>query len=319
MERKGSCLPGLCFPFSLQLPVLASHQLKFSSFAPQSPSFMFSQLMSDSLAFYISPFSCIFISVHLLVRLHTFLACFLLCSSYQFMWDLPGLFLAFSSLPLEDHFIPSHYLFSPWLTNRCHTLTSQPGTLENMSSPGHLRKHEAASLAVDGNGGCGPCWCGNGNGCTMGIASPVLWESWQQCQCDSQSCVLTWPAVLPPSRRCSCIAASSCAGRWMRALAAPRAAGDGCAGQLRQRKRRNLFTWQTTSWQVAPSELTLMTNTHLLEQHLCWDNFRCWCLLAWLFKKQEVFGKAPLNHLGHVSVSVWWLFVKYVGHARQHA
>lgn len=49
-EGKGSCLPALCFPFSPQPPVLSPHKLEFSSFAPQSPSFMFSQLMSNSLA-----------------------------------------------------------------------------------------------------------------------------------------------------------------------------------------------------------------------------------------------------------------------------
>lgn len=36
--------------------------------------------------------------------------------------------------------MPSHYLSSPWLTDRCHNLTSQSGILENMSSPGRLRK-----------------------------------------------------------------------------------------------------------------------------------------------------------------------------------
>lgn len=71
------------------------------------------------------------------------------------------------------------------------------------------------------------------------------------------------------SRKCSCTAASLCAGRWMRAPVAPRAAGGGCAGHLGRRSRTSPGTWQTTSWQVAPSELTSMTDIQPLEQHLC--------------------------------------------------
>lgn len=56
------------------------------------------------------------------------------------MRALPSLILAFSSLLLEDHFMPSYSLSSPWLTDRRHTLRSQPGTLENVPSPGQIRE-----------------------------------------------------------------------------------------------------------------------------------------------------------------------------------
>lgn len=39
----------------------------------------------------------------------------------------------------------------------------------------------AASLAVDGNGGYGPCWCRDRNDCTVGMVSLMLCESWQHC------------------------------------------------------------------------------------------------------------------------------------------
>ena len=47
---------------------------------------------------------------------------------------------ASSSKLIPGIFIPSYSLSSPWLTDRCHALTSQPGTLGNVPSPGHIRK-----------------------------------------------------------------------------------------------------------------------------------------------------------------------------------
>lgn len=108
--------------------------------------------------------------------------------------------------------------------------------------------------------------------------------------------MLTWPAVSPLSRRSSCTAASSCAERWTRARAVPRAAAGVSAGWLGQRRRRRkLVTWQTTSCLVDPSELTLMTNIYPLERRLHLppaffiNAFYRGCL------RNEAFGQAPLE------------------------
>lgn len=95
--------------------------------------------------------------------------------------------------------MPSCSLVSPLLA-----LRSQPDSLERA----HKEADGAAILAAGGDDGH--------TRCAMGI----LW---------SPELCADHPTVSPP-RRCSCIAASSYAGRWTRPRAVPRAAGDACAG-----------------------------------------------------------------------------------------
>lgn len=98
---------------------------------------------------------------------------------------------------------------------------SQLGALENVPSPRHAGELIAQMAVVDKE--------------LAGVEAKGLFPV-------THACCL--------SRRCSCTAASSCAGRWTRAPAAPRAAGGGCAGRLgerRRRERRRPVTWQSTS------------------------------------------------------------------------
>jgi len=124
-EKAAVSLP-FVFSFSPQLPVLAPHQPVFSCFALRSPSFVFSAHVKFSCTFLSSlcEASCI-LGLLPTMQLHA--------SSSKL---IPGI----SSLPLEDHFTPSYSLSVPWLADRRRALRSQPGTLENVPFPGHIRK-----------------------------------------------------------------------------------------------------------------------------------------------------------------------------------
>lgn len=111
-------------------------------------------------------------------------------------------------------------------------LRPQPGSQERVLRKQTERPFWLRAAMLDTNRVLQEC-CGTGPGSSA----------------SGQSCALTL-LLCPHLRRCSCTAASSCAGRWTRPRAAPRAAGDACAGRpsnRRSSRTRNLFTCQTTS------------------------------------------------------------------------
>lgn len=98
-----------------------------------------------------------------------------------------------------------------------------------------------------GNGRSGRCGCGR-RGWTRAVCQGHAVALRQRCQPSPGLC--PDPVLCPHPRRCSCTAASWCAGRWTRPRAAPRAAADARAGRPgsgRSSRTRNPFTWQTTS------------------------------------------------------------------------
>lgn len=201
----------LLFAFSIFSQLGLSSPCVFLLF-PQFPGFVFPAHLK---------FSCT--SPSILVRLHRFLDVQLLLVHGSSSKLIPAVFIPSPGGSFHTFLFPVSLL----LALRCH-----PRSLER------ARKETdgAAVLATDGGAGHVPC---HGNECcvlALVASSP-------------QSHALTL-LLCPHRRRCSCTAASSCAGRWTRPRAAPRAAGDARAGRPSngsRRRRRNLLTWQTTS------------------------------------------------------------------------
>lgn len=255
-----------------------------------------------------------FLSVHFLVRLHVFLACFLPCSSYQSMRALPSLILAFSSLPLEDHFTPSYFLSSPWLTDRRDALRSQPGTLENVPFPGLTRKEMEQ-----------PVWLWMAMVVTdlvdAGTEKSVPWESCRSCSLRAGSTAslipraVRWLGLLshhPPGGVLAlphpCVRG---AGRELslRPGLPETDAQVGCdrggGGGIWSRGKPHPDRWPDQNW------LWQLTPTH-------WNSISAWDQPSLSMPSFMVVWETrdPWTS-GLVSLTAWWLFVKYVGHMRQ--
>lgn len=209
-RRKGSCPLALCILRLLSTWPLIT--LRFPPFSPQFPGFVFPAHLK---------FSCT--SPSILVRLHRFLDVQLLPVHGSSSKLIPAVFIPSPGGSFHTFLFPVSLL----LALRCH-----PGSLER------ARKETDGAAVLAGDGGAGHVPCHGNECCVLALVAS-----------SPQSHALTL-LLCPHRRRCSCTAASSCAGRWTRPRAAPRAAGDARAGRPSngsRRRRRNLLTWQTTS------------------------------------------------------------------------